>query len=84
MILTDLQKYLARKEVASLADLSQHFHTDADLLRDMLEIMVRKGRVEKQMLERCDGCSQCPPETVEFYQWAQNKAKSQVLSCDRA
>lgn len=84
MILTDLQTYLARKEVASLADLSQHFHADPDLLRDMLQIMVRKGRVEKRMLEHCDGCTQCPPETVEFYEWTATKAKLQVSSCDRA
>jgi putative ferrous iron transport protein C len=83
MILKDLQQYLAEIEMVSLADLASHFQTDTELLRDMLQHLVRKGRVRQRILDRCDGCTQCQPETVEFYQWMASEAKIELPNCDR-
>lgn len=69
MILTDIQAYLAKYREASLAELSGHFHTPAPALAPMLDRLVQKGRIRRMEGKKCGGCSSCPPESIEFYQW---------------
>ncbi|MGG6295575.1 FeoC-like transcriptional regulator [Leptolyngbya sp. AN02str] len=68
-MLRDLQTYLQRQRRASLHEIEQHFHTDADALRGMLNQLIRKGRVHKTEGSKCSHCCQCAPEAIEFYEW---------------
>jgi hypothetical protein len=71
MILSELRRYLEARGQASLADLSVHFDTDADALRPMLDIWLRKGNVERFGISPdCGGnCNRCAPEATEIYRW---------------
>jgi hypothetical protein len=69
MLLRELQTYLETHRRASLADLSQTLHVEADAVRGMLTPLIRKGRVCKVEGASCPGCHSCAPETLEFYEW---------------
>jgi DeoR/GlpR family transcriptional regulator of sugar metabolism len=69
MILQEIQQYLRQHPVSSLAELSQHFHSDPDALRLMLDRLQSKGRVRKLEAKKCGGCQSCAPETLELYEW---------------
>ena len=47
MILTDLQTYVAEHTQVALIDLENHFYMNADVLRAMLQKLIRKGIVRK-------------------------------------
>jgi putative ferrous iron transport protein C len=69
MLLQDLQTYLKQRHRASLQEMSQQFHMDANALRGMLQQLVRKGRVQKTEGSKCAHCCECEPESIEFYEW---------------
>ncbi|MBP0021820.1 MAG: sugar metabolism transcriptional regulator [Cyanobacteria bacterium SBLK] len=69
MILTDVQKYLLTTKRASLEQLEMRFGMSGEALRGMLERLVRKGRVRRNIGEKCSHCCNCSPETIEFYEW---------------
>ena len=69
MILKDVQSYLAENSKASLAELSTYFQMDGNALRPLLKRLIHKGRVRLMTAQKCSGCSHCPPEVLEFYEW---------------
>ncbi len=69
MILSELQQYVSDRKRVSMSDLQLHFRTDAELLRDMLDRLIRKGRVRLESGKKCGGCHSCAPEAIEFYEW---------------
>lgn len=69
MILQQLQIYLRTHSQASLEELARQFQTDAEVLRDMLNLLIRKGRVRKLASKQCGGCHSCAPESLELYEW---------------
>jgi hypothetical protein len=69
MILQQLQTYLRTHPQTSLEDLSRHLQTDANALREMLNLLVRKGRVRKLTDKPCGQCHSCSPESLELYEW---------------
>ena len=70
MILTELQHFVCRYQRVSLAQLRLHFSIEPDALRHMLSMLIRKGRVRLIPIpHRCDGCTCCNVETIEFYEW---------------
>lgn len=69
MLLQDLQSYLKEHHRASLQDIKQQFHMDADALRGMLHQLIRKGRIQKTEGKKCSHCHDCAPEAIEFYEW---------------
>jgi len=69
MILQQLQTYLRTHPQTSLEELARQFQTDADALRDMLHMLIRKGRVRKLAGKQCGGCHSCAPESLELYEW---------------
>ncbi|MGA9379954.1 MAG: FeoC-like transcriptional regulator [Phormidium sp.] len=72
MILQELQQYLRDRPVSSLAELAQHFQSDPDALRLMLNRLENKGRVRKLDAKKCGGCHSCTPETMELYEWVKS------------
>lgn len=69
MILSELQQYLNERQKVSMSELQQHFRMEAAPLRDMLNRLIRKGRVLREDGKVCKSCHSCAPETIEFYQW---------------
>lgn len=71
MILSDLRSYLQQHRRVALSDLVNHFGTDADALRGMLNKWVSKGKVRKMPLESSCGtsCCKCDPALTELYEW---------------
>jgi hypothetical protein len=45
MLVQDVQRYLQTHRLVSLATLCRHFQMDADALRPVLSLLMRKGRV---------------------------------------
>jgi len=71
MILSDLKAYLQERSQATLADMAVHFDAEADAVRAMLDVWIRKGKAERFTVSPdCGGhCTRCAPETTEIYRW---------------
>jgi hypothetical protein len=54
-------------------ELTAHFDMDADTLRDMLELLIRKGQVRKiqDADVHCGKCVQCHLLSGELYEWVE-------------
>ncbi len=71
MILSDIRRYLEQRGQATLADIALHFDASPDAVRGMLEVWMRKGRVQRRMATGSCGssCNQCAPAATEIYVW---------------
>lgn len=69
MVLSEVQRYVRDRKKVSMSELQLHFHIAPDALRDMLERLIRKGRVRREEGKLCGGCRSCQPEAIEFYEW---------------
>jgi hypothetical protein len=71
MILSDLKRYLEERGQATLADMALHFEAEPEVVRAMLEVWMRKDRVERSTVSpNCGGtCTRCAPESMEIYRW---------------
>ncbi|MCS6960794.1 MAG: FeoC-like transcriptional regulator [Pseudanabaenaceae cyanobacterium SKYGB_i_bin29] len=68
-MLNAVQQYLQTRSVVSLGELAQALQVDQAVVREMIQLLVRKGRVKAVKGKECGGCHSCAPETLEFYQW---------------
>lgn len=69
-MLRDVQTYIEKHGIVSIADLSLHFHTDSQTLQPMLNKLSRKGRIRQLPIpEKCAGCTCCNLESLECYEW---------------
>ena len=75
MILADIRDYLKQRGQCTLSDIALHFDSDADAVRGMLEVWVRKGKVEKSAATASCGtsCQSCDPAATEIYTWSETK-----------
>lgn len=73
MILAEVKGYLQARGQATLADLALHFEAEPDAVRAMLEVWMRKGRVERfQAAAACgSACNRCNPAATEIYRWSE-------------
>lgn len=72
MILSDLRDYLKQQQRVTLQDLMIHFRMDADALRGMLAVWIRKGKVKKNAPDSVacgTSCCKCDPTLTELYEW---------------
>ncbi|VAW50160.1 hypothetical protein MNBD_GAMMA06-1711 [hydrothermal vent metagenome] len=71
MILSQVRDYLKKRGQCTLSDIALHFDTDANAVRGMLEIWIKKGKVEKQSATASCGtsCQSCDPAATEVYTW---------------
>ena len=87
MILKEIQNFVLEHHRVSLAEMELHFQMDGDALRQMLKKLVQKGRVRQLPIpEHCDGCTSCNLDTIEFYEWIdekeeENSDSSQLTNC---
>lgn len=70
-MLADIRDYLKQRGQCSLQDIALHFDTDADAIRGMLDVWIRKGKVEKHSATASCGtsCQSCDPASTEIYRW---------------
>jgi hypothetical protein len=69
MIIADIERYLAARKRAPLADIACRLETDTEALRPMLTLLERKGRVRRVTPATCaSGCGKCRPEDLEIYE----------------
>ena len=73
MILSELKAYVREHHIVNMYDLVTHFDTDADTIRNMLNILIRKGLVRKVQDAdiRCHMCVQCHMLAAELYEWVE-------------
>ena len=72
MILSDIKQYLIQHKRVTLGDLANHFDTEPEAMKGMLDHWVRKGNiVELAATSACNGkCAKCCCEPVaEIYEW---------------
>ena len=77
-MLTDLRAYLRERQLASLNDIALHLQVPADVARELCEVWVRKGRVERiDCGSGCANCQLCQGPPAEFYRWCDAPALAQ-------
>ncbi|MEN8197285.1 MAG: FeoC-like transcriptional regulator [Pseudomonadota bacterium] len=70
MILSDLKSYLAEHRHVPIGDLVNHFASEPEAIRGMLEHFAHKGLVRR--LDgggTCGGCRKCDAYAFEIYEW---------------
>jgi len=80
MILSDIRDYIKQRGQCSLSDIALHFDCDVDAVRGMLEVWVRKGKVEKNSATPSCGtsCQSCDPATTEVYSWHESSGDKTI------
>jgi len=80
MILSEIKHYLQQRGQVSLADIALRFDSEPDAVRGMLETLLRKGRIRRQMLNSACGssCCKCDSAATEFYEWVGDDAASRL------
>jgi len=76
MILSQVRDYLKQRGQCTLSDIALHFDTDADAVRGMLDVWIKKGKVERRSATASCGtsCQSCDPAATEVYVWKESKA----------
>lgn len=71
MLLQQIKAYIRERHIVSLFDLKREFGTDADVLRDMLNLWIQKGQLRcMQKTSACGTrCTNCDPLFTEVYEW---------------
>jgi len=71
MILLDIKQYLAEHKAANLQQLACQFKQTPEVMRDMLQHWIRKGKVRMTPKPNVCGslCNQCQPAVTEIYCW---------------
>lgn len=80
MILSQVRDYLKQRGQCTLSDIALHFDTDADAVRGMLDVWIRKGKVEKRSATASCGssCQSCDPAATEIYSWHENNGNKTI------
>lgn len=78
MILAEVRDYLKERGQCTLSDIALHFDCDADAVRGMLDVWIRKGKIEKRYATASCGtsCQSCDPAATEVYLWHENTRKT--------
>lgn len=84
MILSAIKQYLTSRHTVTLHDLAIHFDTDSEVMRDMLQLWVRKGKIRMIQGGSCcaKGCGRGTCTAAEAYQWVRGAAEENAaLGC---
>ena len=69
MTLIDIKNFLRERGHATLTEIAAQLDGDPEVVRGMLEVWQRKGRVACHRAAKCSGCNQCNGATLEVWQW---------------
>ena len=80
MILSEVRDYLKQRGQCTLSDVALHFDSNADAVRGMLDIWVKKGKIEKRSATASCGtsCQSCDPAATEIYIWHENSSHKTI------
>ncbi len=80
MILSDIRDYLKQRRQCTLNDIALHFDANADAVRGMLAVWIKKGKVERRNATASCGtsCQSCDPATTELYFWVEPTEPSAI------
>ena len=80
MILSQIRDYLKQRGQCTLSDIALHFDTDADAIRGMLDVWIKKGKIEKRSATGSCGssCQSCDPASTEVYIWCESKTTDKL------
>ncbi|MCU0858690.1 MAG: FeoC-like transcriptional regulator [Pontiellaceae bacterium] len=72
-MLQPILSWLQERGSASLAELANHFHTELSAMEGMLELLERKGRIQRleNRCSRCKGCLEVKPEDITIFQYVE-------------
>ncbi len=81
MLLQQIKTYIQQRQIVSLFDLKREFGADSDVLRDMLELWIQKGKVRcMQRTPACGTrCTNCDPLFTEMYEWTGARPASRQI-----
>ena len=70
-----LRLHLKLNRVCNMFDLQTRFNKEPSVIRDMMQIWIRKGKVccQKQTDKCGSQCSKCHPLMTEMYTWVSSK-----------
>ena len=76
-MLAAVRDYLQQRGQAILSDIALHFDISPEVARQMLEIWIRKGKVQRTRATASCGtsCSQCDPAATELYSWGESSGQ---------
>ncbi|MDX1823673.1 MAG: FeoC-like transcriptional regulator [Thiohalomonadales bacterium] len=79
MILSDIRKYIEQRGQVTLADMANHFESDPEALRGMLNVWIRKGKITRHLCTSACGssCKGCDSAATEIYIWGSTPDRSQ-------
>lgn len=85
MSLSRIKAYLQARQQASLEDIALHLNSPTEAVRGMLDIWVRKGRIECcQVSEACGStCQKCDSTSLEIYRWNNDAVSSKLIPVRR-
>lgn len=71
MILSEVRNHIRQHGKVTLPELTEHFDSSPESLREMLDFLIGKGFVHREFLTpSCSGCSaQCDRHGVEIFLW---------------
>ena len=70
MLISEINRFLAERGRATMADLTDRFGIAPAALRGMLDLLVAKGRITRiEAGGDCGSCCRCAPTTLEVYEW---------------
>ncbi len=69
MILVQIKEYIAKRASVSLQEMAWHFRMNTAELRPMLELLVKKGQIQKHgCISSCKRiCCSCDSASIEYY-----------------
>jgi hypothetical protein len=75
MILIELKQYMQQHDHVALIDLVNHFTIEAEVVEEMLEKFIKKGKIE--LLNNSKGCGtlccKCDERLIKIYKWRKNE-----------
>lgn len=70
-LIQQLKMHLIEARSANILELSRLIQVDVAVVRDILQVFMRKGYVQRNPLPaKCGQCTKCNPLINEIYVWA--------------
>ena len=88
MILSEIRSFMQQHGQVSLSDIALHFDVEPDAARGMLDIWIKKGKVQRRSATSSCGtsCSQCDTAATEIYVWEPGSFSAELSvppGCDK-
>lgn len=79
-MLAAIQKQLATNEIISEEALAKHLSISVDALTPMMNLLIKRGLIEKIISGNCSGSCGCVNSSVQSYRWLGAKPNMAALN----